>query len=77
MGEVSYDAVLEVDGHELLYYPLSNFTLDAAHAMNSSDRTIPSLSDAAHVGLICDASFPTSNITIWCRDRVVRLPRRA
>ena len=20
-------------------------------------------------GIICDASFPTSNITLWCRDR--------
>jgi N-acyl-D-aspartate/D-glutamate deacylase len=73
-GEVIYEALLENDGHALLYYPLSNytgFTLDAAHAMNSSGRTIPGLSDGgAHVGLICDASFPTSNLTIWCRDRV-------
>ncbi|OAI40086.1 amidohydrolase [bacterium SCGC AG-212-C10] len=74
-SEVIYDALMENDGHALLYYPLSNYTgfsLDAAHAMNSSGRTIPGLSDGgAHVGLICDASFPTSNITIWCRDRVL------
>ena len=74
-SEVMYDAVLENDGHELLYFPLSNysgFTLDAAHEMNASARTLPGLSDGgAHVGLICDASFPTSNLTIWCRDRVL------
>ncbi|MFN0148161.1 MAG: N-acyl-D-amino-acid deacylase family protein [Dehalococcoidia bacterium] len=74
VSDVIYDAVLENDGHELLYFPLSNysgFSLDAAHEMNASARTLPGLSDGgAHVGLICDASFPTSNLTIWCRDRV-------
>jgi len=72
-ADVAYEAVLENGGHELLYFPLSNyagFSLDAAREMNASERTLPGLSDGgAHVGLICDASFPTSNITIWSRER--------
>jgi N-acyl-D-aspartate/D-glutamate deacylase len=72
-ADVAYEAVLENGGHELLYFPLANysgFTLDAAREMNASERTLPGLSDGgAHVGLICDASFPTSNITIWSRQR--------
>jgi N-acyl-D-aspartate/D-glutamate deacylase len=32
--------------------------------------TIPGLSDGgAHVGMICDGSFPTTLITHWARDR--------
>ncbi len=73
VGEVVFDAIMENDGHELLYYPLSNFagfSLDAVKEMNAHARTVPGLSDGgAHVGLICDASFPTSNLTIWSRDR--------
>ena len=72
-SEVLFDAILENEGHALLYFPLSNysgFSLDAVREMNASERTLPGLSDGgAHVGLICDASFPTSNLTIWCRDR--------
>jgi N-acyl-D-aspartate/D-glutamate deacylase len=57
----------------LLYFPLSNYsdgTLDAAREMVLSERTLFGLSDGgAHVGTICDASFPTYNISHWCRDR--------
>jgi N-acyl-D-aspartate/D-glutamate deacylase len=36
---------------------------------------VPGLSDGgAHVGMICDGSFPTSNLTHWTRDRT-RGPR--
>jgi N-acyl-D-aspartate/D-glutamate deacylase len=73
VGEVVYEAIMENDGHELLLFPLSNFagfTLDAVREMNMHPRTVPGLSDGgAHVGLLCDASFPTSNLTLWCRDR--------
>ena len=32
--------------------------------------TVPGLSDGgAHVGMICDGSFPTSMLTHWTRDR--------
>jgi N-acyl-D-aspartate/D-glutamate deacylase len=38
--------------------------------MIAHPRTIPGLSDGgAHVGTICDASFPTSLLTHWGRDR--------
>ena len=37
---------------------------------NVHERTIPGLSDGgAHVGTICDGSFPTSLLTHWGRDR--------
>jgi N-acyl-D-aspartate/D-glutamate deacylase len=33
--------------------------------------TVPGLSDGgAHVGMICDGSFPTTMLTHWTRDRV-------
>jgi N-acyl-D-aspartate/D-glutamate deacylase len=44
--------------------------LDAAYAMLNHPHAIPGLSDGgAHVGMICDGSFPTSNLTHWTRDR--------
>src|SRR5262249_23824169 len=44
--------------------------LDAARQLALSERTIFGLSDAgAHVGYICDASAPTTDLTHWCRDR--------
>jgi N-acyl-D-aspartate/D-glutamate deacylase len=38
--------------------------------MIAHPHTVPGLSDGgAHVGTICDASFPTSLLTHWGRDR--------
>lgn len=38
--------------------------------MLTSAATLPGLSDGgAHVGMICDGSFPTSMLTHWTRDR--------
>jgi N-acyl-D-aspartate/D-glutamate deacylase len=71
--ELVYDLLLERDGHEMLYYPAGNYTaynLDAAREMVLSDRTLYGLSDGgAHVGTICDGSFPTFNLLHWVRDR--------
>ncbi|MBI2766701.1 MAG: amidohydrolase family protein [Chloroflexi bacterium] len=68
-----YDLLLDNEGRALLYQPFGNyaeFNLDAAREMVLSDRTLFGLSDGgAHVGAICDASFPTYNIAHWCRDR--------
>jgi N-acyl-D-aspartate/D-glutamate deacylase len=39
--------------------------------MLSHPNVVPGLSDGgAHVGMICDGSFPTTNIAYWTRDRV-------
>ncbi len=61
------------DGHALLYMPFLNYAggnLDATHDMLAHDHTVPGLADGgAHVGTICDASFPTTLLTLWGRDR--------
>jgi N-acyl-D-aspartate/D-glutamate deacylase len=71
--ETVYDALLEQDGEALLYFPLYNFgagNLDPVHEMLSHPLALPGLSDGgAHVGTICDASFPTFLLTYWGRDR--------
>ena len=70
---VIYDALLESDGKELLYFPLYNyigFNLDNVRTMLTHPLSLPGLSDGgAHVGTVCDASFPTFLLTHWCRDR--------
>jgi N-acyl-D-aspartate/D-glutamate deacylase len=41
--------------------------------MLQHDCVVPGLSDGgAHVGMICDGSFPTTNIVHWTRDRTAR-----
>lgn len=68
-----YDLLLERDGHEMLYYPAGNysaFNLDATREMALHALTMPGLSDGgAHVGVICDGSFPTYNLLHWAKDR--------
>jgi N-acyl-D-aspartate/D-glutamate deacylase len=63
----------EGDGRGMLYLPLLNYaqnTLDPAYQMLQHDCVVPGLSDGgAHVGMICDGSFPTTNIVHWTRDR--------
>lgn len=71
--ELAYDILLQNEGREFLYFPFLNyaeFSLDATKEMLESDYTIPGLSDGgAHVGAICDGSFPTYMLTHWARDR--------
>jgi N-acyl-D-amino-acid deacylase len=70
---VVYDALLEDDGQRLLYVPLFNFAhgnFDDIHDMITTPFALFGLSDAgAHCGAICDASFTTSSLVVWGRDR--------
>ncbi len=69
-----YDVLLQDNGHSLLYTPFANYAqnnLDCCRDMILHKDTVMGLGDGgAHVGTICDASFITSLITHWGRDRV-------
>ena len=77
-ASLAYDMMLERGGTQLLYAPLANFVernLSAVSEMIRADCALFGLSDAgAHCGAICDASFTTSFLTVWARDRKDRLP---
>jgi len=72
-AEMLYDLVLADDGHAMLYVPFLNYSggnLDAAREMLAHPHSVLGLGDGgAHVGTICDASFPTTMLTHWVRDR--------
>jgi len=67
--EVLYDVLL--DGPA--YYPVINYhggNLDAVAEMLTHPHTVPGLGDGgAHVSVISDASFPTTLLAHWGRDR--------
>jgi len=71
--DVAYDLLLVDGGTAMLYRPILNYAdgnLDAAGEMLADEHTVVGLGDGgAHVGTICDASFPTTLLTLWGRDR--------
>ena len=68
-----YDCMLDNNGTSILYTPFANYTeqnLDCCRDMILHENTVMGLGDGgAHVGTICDASFITSLLTHWGRDR--------
>ena len=71
--ELALDHLLRNGGRGMIYFPFLNYadgSLDPSFEMLRHPDTVPGLSDGgAHVGMICDGSFPTSNLTHWSRDR--------
>ncbi len=71
--EVALDALMTQGGKGLLMLPFENYaygSLDVVHEMITDPGTVLGIADGgAHVGVICDASSPTSLLTLWGRDR--------
>lgn len=74
--EKAYDIMLQDQGQALIYFPVFNYTemnYDNIYTMLTHPKALPGLSDGgAHVGTICDASFPTYLLSYWARDRALR-----
>jgi N-acyl-D-aspartate/D-glutamate deacylase len=72
-AELAYDILAAGDGAAMLYLTFANYArgnLDAVREMLAHPYSIPGLSDGgAHVGTICDGSFPTTLLEHWTRDR--------
>jgi N-acyl-D-aspartate/D-glutamate deacylase len=70
---VTLDHLVSDDGHAMIYVPALNYAdgnLEPARYMMNHKDVVPGLSDGgAHVGTICDGSFPTTLLTYWTRDR--------
>jgi N-acyl-D-aspartate/D-glutamate deacylase len=71
--DLACDLLSAAGGRGLLYVPFLNYhdgNLDAVGEMLAHPHTVVGLADGgAHVGTICDASFPTTLLTLWGRDR--------
>ena len=78
--ELVIDLLSSGTGESLLLYPFENYSsgsLNEIHEMLTHPNTVCGVGDAgAHVGTICDASYPTYLLTHWGRDRTrgERLP---
>jgi N-acyl-D-aspartate/D-glutamate deacylase len=71
--DLAYDVLLRDGGRSFLYLPSLNYAdghLDAVGEMLAHPNSVVGLGDGgAHVGTICDASFPTTLLALWARDR--------
>jgi N-acyl-D-aspartate/D-glutamate deacylase len=72
-SELVYDALMDLDGRGLLYFPLFGYAtgcFDAIRETMMNPSAGLSLADGgAHCGAICDASTPTYMLMHWARDR--------
>ncbi|HVT71368.1 MAG TPA: amidohydrolase family protein, partial [Trebonia sp.] len=72
-ADVVNDLLVAGEGTGMAYVVLGGYpdgSLDATGLMLRHDYTVPGLSDGgAHVGTICDGSFPTTLLAHWTRDR--------
>ena len=72
-AELALDILLQDEGRGMIYFPFLNYVdgnLEATREMLVHAHTIPGLADGgAHVGTICDGSFPTTLLSHWGRDR--------
>jgi N-acyl-D-aspartate/D-glutamate deacylase len=70
---VALEEMMARNGKGLLMLPFENYaygSLDVVHEMITDPATVLGVADGgAHVGVICDASSPTSLLTLWGRDR--------
>jgi N-acyl-D-aspartate/D-glutamate deacylase len=70
---LAYDVLLEDGGRQLLLHAFQNYaasSLDACFEMMRHPDTVLGLGDGgAHVGIVCDASYPTTMLSYWTRDR--------
>jgi N-acyl-D-aspartate/D-glutamate deacylase len=72
-AEMALDLLMKNDGTNMLWLPFTNYgrmNLDGTRELLTHPFTVPALSDGgAHVGTICDGSFPTTLLQHWGRDR--------
>ena len=72
-AEVAYDILLEDNGQNFIYTPISNYAnydFSASEAMLDDRNAIMGLGDGgAHVGFILDAGYPTWLLTYWGKTR--------
>ncbi len=71
--DLACDLLVADEGRGFIYVPFLNYSdgnLDAVGEFIAHPNTVIGLADGgAHVGTICDASFPTTLLTLWGRDR--------
>jgi N-acyl-D-aspartate/D-glutamate deacylase len=71
--ELLLDIMEKDEGKAFLYFPIMNYmngNLDDVRTMLTHPHTTFGLGDAgAHCGVLCDASFPTTHLIHWGRDR--------